>query len=214
MEQMLSADHLEILTWIVERDMGDYACPDAQFVSPALVHNLTEAARLEGELGSEAYHALHPDAEDLALKSWVVMMIFLKRCSLVGFPIYADLHWTLLGQRVLCAHPQLHTQRAHIGTLASDIVSTLSQTYRCKYAYIYMDGWIVPSTIRVVMGRPLARFCRSALYMQGMSCFPGGLPPSSTGRIALHPSPERTLSCSMVGDLEPIPTFYLSKHLE
>ena len=140
MEQMLSADHLEILTWIVERDMGDYACPDAKFVSPALVHNLTEAARLEGELGSEAYQALHPDAEDLALKSWVVMMIFLKRCSLVGFPIYADLHWTLLGQRVLCAHPQLHTQRAHIGTLASDIVSTLSQTYRCKYAYIY--GWM------------------------------------------------------------------------
>ena len=138
MEQMLSADHLEILSWVIERDMGDYACPDAKFVSPALVHNFTEAARLEDELGSEAYHALHPEAEDLALKSWVVMLIFLKRCSLVGFPIYADLHWTLLGQRVLCAQPQLRTQSAYIGTLAYDIVSILSQTYLCQYAYIYM----------------------------------------------------------------------------
>jgi uncharacterized membrane protein len=138
MEQMLSADHLEILSWVIDRDMGDYACTDAKFVSPALVHNFTEAARLEDELGSEAYHALHPEAEDLALKSWVVMLIFLKRCSLVGFPIYADLHWTLLGQRVLCAQPQLRTQSAYIGTLAYDIVSILSQTYLCPYAYIYV----------------------------------------------------------------------------
>ena len=84
------------------------------------------------------------------------------------------------------------------------------------YINVYGMAWhgIVPSTIQVVMGRPLARVCRSVLYMQGMSCFPGGLPPSSTGIIALHPSPERTLSCSTVGDLEPQPTLYLSKHLE
>ena len=48
----------------------------------------------------------------------------------------------------------------------------------------------------------------SALYMQGMSCFPGGLSPSSTGRIALPPNPERTLSCSMASDFEPQPTLY------
>ena len=69
---------------------------------------------------------------------------------------------------------------------------------------------MAPSTVRVVMGRPLARVCRSALYIQSMPCFPSCLPPSNKGRIDLHPSPERTLSCSMVGDLEPILSFYLS----
>ena len=65
-----------------------------------------------------------------------------------------------------------------------------------------------------LQGRPLARVCWFALYMQGKSCFPGGLPLSNTGIIALNLSPQRMLSSSMVGDLEPMPSFYLSKHLE
>ena len=44
---------------------------------------------------------------------------------------------------------------------------------------------MVPSTTRVVMGRPLARACRCA-HLQGMNCLLGGLPPSGTGRIALY----------------------------
>ena len=47
-------------------------------------------------------------------------------------------------------------------------------------------AWEVPSTIRVATGRPLARVCLTALRMR---CFPGGLPPDATGRIASQPSP-------------------------
>ena len=81
------------------------------------------------------------------------------------------------------------------------------------YMYIYYIYnsciRIVPSTIWVVISRALARGCLSALYMQDMSCFLGGVPPSSTGTNSLHPSPGQTLSCSVAGDLEPMPTFYL-----
>ena len=40
--------------------------------------------------------------------------------------------------------------------------------------------------------------------MLRMSCFPDGLPPSSTGSIALQPSHGRTNSCPIASDLEPL----------
>ena len=46
-------------------------------------------------------------------------------------------------------------------------------------------------------------------YMLGVSCFPGGLPSSSTGRIVWQPSPGRTLSCPRTGNFEPEDTLIL-----
>ena len=45
--------------------------------------------------------------------------------------------------------------------------------------------------------------------MLRMSCFPGGLPPSSTGGIALQPGHGRTNSCPKASDLEPLPALIL-----
>ena len=57
-----------------------------------------------------------------------------------------------------------------------------------------MDGW------------PFQPFAWSlvVLWLGVVGPFPAGLPPSGTEREASHLSPERTLSCSTVGDLEPM----------
>jgi len=98
MKQMLTADQLELLAWIVERDADTHYLSSAKFLSPALIHNFTEAGFLEHHLGTAAYEAEHPDATALGLKSWCVVATHMKRCSLLGFPIHAHEHWTLLGQ--------------------------------------------------------------------------------------------------------------------
>ena len=61
------------------------------------------------------------------------------------------------------------------------------------------------ANLEAAIGPPFCPFlCRTALCMLRMSCFPGGLPPSSTGGIALQPSHGRTNSCPIASDLEPL----------
>ena len=102
MKDMLSADHVDLLAWVVERDIGEGA--DYRSISPALVYNVTQAHVLADELGAD-YEAMHPDLDIKASKSWMVIMMHLRRCGIIGLPVYHPEHWTLLGQLVVAPTP-------------------------------------------------------------------------------------------------------------
>ena len=71
MKQMLSADDMELLSWIIERDADANYLSMSQFVQPGLVDNFTEAGRLEAQLGYPAYEIEHVDADALQSKAFV-----------------------------------------------------------------------------------------------------------------------------------------------
>ena len=82
-EQMLSGDHIKLGWWIIQRDLIEVA--GAYFVDPIVVFQITHGI-LETAV----------EAHEIVQKAHLILLRQFSKVGILGIPIFAIEHWTLL----------------------------------------------------------------------------------------------------------------------